>query len=61
MGAFDTPTGVNLALHIYVADKGDYYEIADVLPQYDTHPGILPVPPLTESPMFRNCSRAIWS
>jgi hypothetical protein len=38
MGAFDTPTGVKLALHIYVADKGDYYEIGDGLPQYDTHP-----------------------
>lgn len=38
MGAFDTPTDTELALHIFVADKGDYYEIADGLPQYDTHP-----------------------
>jgi hypothetical protein len=33
MGAFDAPTDTQLALHIYVADKGDYYEIADGLPQ----------------------------
>ena len=25
MGAFDRPTGTNLKLHIFVADKGDYY------------------------------------
>jgi len=33
MGAFDTPTGVKLAGHIFVADKGDYYELTDGLPQ----------------------------
>jgi hypothetical protein len=33
MGAFDTPTGAKLALHIFVAEKGDYYEITDGLPQ----------------------------
>jgi hypothetical protein len=33
MGAFDAPTGTHLALHIFVADKGDYYDIADGLPQ----------------------------
>lgn len=33
MGAFDGPTGTHLALHIFVADKGDYYEIKDGLPQ----------------------------
>ena len=33
MGAFDGPTGTRLALHIFVADKGDYYDIADGLPQ----------------------------
>ena len=33
MGAFDAPTDATLALHIFVADKGDYYEIADGLPQ----------------------------
>jgi len=33
-GAFDGPTGVKLAEHIFVADKGDYYDIADGLPQH---------------------------
>ena len=33
MGAFDGPTGTRLAKHIFVADKGDYYEIGDDLPQ----------------------------
>ena len=35
MGAFDTPTGTALERHIFVADKGDYYAIADGLPQND--------------------------
>lgn len=33
MGAFDKPTEAKLAMHIFVADKGDYYEIADGLAQ----------------------------
>ena len=33
MGAFDAPTDSRLEKHIYVADKGDYYEIKDGLPQ----------------------------
>lgn len=33
MGAFDAPTGTQLEMHIFTADKGDYYEIADGLPQ----------------------------
>ena len=33
MGAFDQPTQTRLAIHIFVADKGDYYDIADGLPQ----------------------------
>lgn len=33
MGAFNTPTQTTLARHIFVADKGDYYDIADGLPQ----------------------------
>ena len=33
MGAFEKPTDTKLAIHIFVADKGDYYEIADGLPQ----------------------------
>ncbi len=34
MGALESPTGTHLAFHIYVADKGDYYDIGDGLPQY---------------------------
>ena len=34
MGAFNQPTGTKLGSHIFVASKGDYYEIADGLPQH---------------------------
>ena len=33
MGALDAPTGLHLARHIFVADKGDYYDITDDLPR----------------------------
>ena len=33
MGAFDKPTQTHLHVHIFTAEKGDYYEIADGLPQ----------------------------
>jgi len=33
MGAFDTPSQTKLGMHIFVANKGDYYDIADGLPQ----------------------------
>ena len=33
MGAFDAPTGLRLHRHIFVAEQGDYYDIADGLPQ----------------------------
>ncbi|NBU29018.1 MAG: GFA family protein [Caulobacteraceae bacterium] len=33
MGAFEAPTQTRLHMHIFVADKGDYYDIADDLPQ----------------------------
>ncbi|HEY0414467.1 MAG TPA: GFA family protein [Allosphingosinicella sp.] len=33
MGAFDAPTGTRLEKHIHVADKGDYYDLADGVPQ----------------------------
>lgn len=35
MGAFDGATETTLSGHIFVADKGDYYAIADGLPQED--------------------------
>ena len=41
MGAFDDPTGVRIALHVYVAEKGDYYEIGDGAPQHAR----VPAPP----------------
>ena len=33
LGAIEGPTGLRLEKHIFVADKGDYYDIADDLPQ----------------------------
>ncbi|MCF3594788.1 GFA family protein [Rhodobacteraceae bacterium LMO-12] len=33
LGALSKPTGLNLEKHIFTADKGDYYTIADGLPQ----------------------------
>lgn len=33
MGAFDGPTGMRIAKHTFVGDKGDYYEIDDGAPQ----------------------------
>ena len=33
LGAIDGPTGMSLARHIFTADKGDYYEIGDGVPQ----------------------------
>ncbi|GLR50365.1 GFA family protein [Shinella yambaruensis] len=33
-GTFDLPTGLAIGKHIFCADKGDYYEIEDGLPQY---------------------------
>ncbi len=35
LGAVDGPTGLSLQKHIFVADKGDYYDIADSVPQKD--------------------------
>jgi hypothetical protein len=33
-GAFDEPSGLVGESHIFCADKGEYYEIADGLPRY---------------------------
>ncbi|HGG05443.1 MAG TPA: GFA family protein [Aliiroseovarius sp.] len=38
MGAFDTPTQAHLAVHIFTADKGDYYDIADGVRQEEKPP-----------------------
>ena len=33
MGAFDTPTQTKVRVHIFVSEKGDYYDLVDGLPQ----------------------------
>lgn len=33
-GSLDGPTGIREEKHIFVADKGDYYDIGDGLPQH---------------------------
>ena len=33
-GTLDKPTGLRTVAHIYVADAGDYYKIADGLKKY---------------------------
>jgi len=33
MGAFDGPTGTRLHVHVFVSEKGDYYDITDDVPQ----------------------------
>ena len=34
-GTLDSPTGVRVARHIYVQDRGDYYDIACSAPQFE--------------------------
>jgi hypothetical protein len=38
MGAFDGDTDTKLHVHIFVAEKGDYYEIADGVDQFQRAP-----------------------
>ena len=38
MGAFDGPTETRLHVHIFVADKSDYYDVADGVEQFDEVP-----------------------
>jgi hypothetical protein len=35
MGAFDLPTETRIGRHIFVAEKGDYYEIEPGTPQFE--------------------------
>ena len=37
-GTLDGPTGLKPSMHIFVAEKGDYYEITDGLPQWPRWP-----------------------
>lgn len=39
MGAFDGATDTTAELHVFAAEKGDYYEICDGLPQHGRLPG----------------------
>jgi hypothetical protein len=41
-GTLDGPTGLRTVAHIFVADRGDYYDLADDLPR---HEGSLPPTP----------------
>lgn len=34
-GAFEQPSGLKAEAHIFVVDKGDYYDITDGLPQFE--------------------------
>lgn len=34
-GSLDLPTGLTASHHIFAADKGDYYELADGLPVFE--------------------------
>jgi len=43
-GLFDSPTGLAASVHIFAADKGDFYAIADGLPQYDRSTPSVKVP-----------------
>ena len=36
-GMLDTPTGLEIAKHIFCADKSDFYAINDGLPQFEQH------------------------
>ncbi len=34
MGAFDGPTASHVAMHIFTAEKGDYYDLEDGIPKH---------------------------
>ena len=36
-GSIDMPTGMHMGKHIFVKDKGDYYDIADDVPQIEKY------------------------
>ena len=43
-GSLDGETGLQTAAHIFVADKGDYYELEPDLPQYPASGDQVPLP-----------------
>ncbi len=46
-GSLDGSTNFNMAAHIFVADKGDYYAITDGCPQHAEGGDNVPMPPRT--------------
>jgi hypothetical protein len=44
-GTLDKPTGLAIAVHIFVDDAGDYYRIADGMPQRTDGEHGVPLPP----------------
>ena len=36
-GSLEIPTSLDRMRHIYVASKGDYYDISDDLPQFEEY------------------------
>lgn len=40
MGSLDTHSDLQISQHIYTADKGDYYEIEDGIPQFEENDDI---------------------
>tara|TARA_A100001037_G_C14739163_1_gene452378 strand:- start:120 stop:608 length:489 start_codon:yes stop_codon:yes gene_type:complete len=43
-GSLDAGSGLTLAAHIFVGDKGDYYELTDGLPQFEEYSQNMQVP-----------------
>jgi len=44
MGSLEKPTGLELARHIFIEEKGDYYEITGNVPRYEGYSGDFPMP-----------------
>ncbi len=44
-GTLTPPTGLELAMHIYTGDKGDYYQILDDVPCLPASGQVIPMPP----------------
>lgn len=42
MGAFHGPTNTRIRVHIFTAEKGDYYQISDDAPQFERIPAQSP-------------------
>ena len=45
LGTLDKPTGLRIENHIFVREKGDYYDIADDAAQHQTETASLLMPP----------------